>query len=218
VDVQVPDRINHGDELSPLLLATSNQGKVRELADLLRPLRIEVVTPRDLGLRLELAETGTTFAENARLKAEAFAVRTGRASLADDSGLVVDALGGEPGVRSARYGGPGLDDAGRVKLLLERLRDIPPHERGARFAAALALARPGRPTIEFDGVVEGLIAREPRGTGGFGYDPVFIYPPAGQTFAEMTSGAKAAVSHRGRAMRQFIEYLRQERVGMRPIY
>jgi XTP/dITP diphosphohydrolase len=188
-------------------VATGNPAKGVEIAQLLKPLRIEVVRPSDVILELEVAETGATFAENARLKAEAFAAASGRPVLADDSGLEVDALGGEPGVRSARYGGPGLDDTGRVALLLDRLRGVPEGSRAARFVCVLALAMPGRETLVFEGSVDGLIATEPRGSGGFGYDPVFFYAPAGRTFAELRAEEKAMVSHRGKAIRRFVQCL-----------
>jgi XTP/dITP diphosphohydrolase len=207
----VPDGFEHRAELSSLLLATRNPGKQSELTRLLEPLGIEVATPADLDLDLAVAETGATFAENARLKAEGLATTAGRATLADDSGLEVDVLGGRPGVHSARFGGPGLDDAGRVRLLLERLRDVPPDRRTARFVCVLALAMPRGATTLFEGVVEGLIAAEPCGEGGFGYDPVFLYPPAGRTFAELGGDEKAAVSHRGRAIRKLVEYLQEAR-------
>lgn len=191
----------------PILLATNNRHKVDELRAMLVPAGYTVCCPDDLGLRVEVEETGSTFAENAILKAEAFRDASGLAALADDSGLVVEALGGEPGVRSARYGGPGLTDAGRTALLLARMASVPDGRRSARFVAALALAVPGRTAEVFEGQVEGIITREPRGRGGFGYDPVFLYPPAGTTFAELASADKDAVGHRGRALRALLRHL-----------
>jgi XTP/dITP diphosphohydrolase len=207
MDVNVMELGRHDEALSRLLLATSNMGKAQEMRDLLDPLGIEILTPSDLGLRLEVEEAGATFAENATSKAEAFSAASGLAAVADDSGLVVDALGGWPGVHSARFGGPGLDDADRVHRLLEAMRDVPRHQRAARFVSAIALSRPGKPTILFEGTVEGSVATEPRGSGGFGYDPVFLYSATGQTLAEMGHDAKSEVSHRGKAMRKLVDHL-----------
>jgi len=152
-------------------------------------------------------EDETTFRGNAVMKA----VEAGRAAacltLADDSGLCVDALGGAPGVTSARYGGPGLDDPGRCLHLLKRLAATGDPERAARFECALALADAGRIVVVLDGVVEGRILEKPRGTNGFGYDPVFFYPPLAKSFAELTTEEKAAVSHRGRALAKLREFL-----------
>jgi XTP/dITP diphosphohydrolase len=145
-------------------------------------------------------ETGQTYAENALGKARAAAQLTGALALGDDSGLEVDALGGAPGLHTARFGGPGLSDTDRWKLLLERLRDVAPARRTARFRCAIALAGPGQAEKVVEGVVEGVIAEAPRGRGGFGYDPVFFYPPLGRTFAELSAAEKQRVSHRGRAL------------------
>jgi XTP/dITP diphosphohydrolase len=146
------------------------------------------------------AETGASYHENALAKARAAVQQTGMRAIADDSGLEVDALGGAPGVRSARYGGSGLDDAGRVARLLEALCGVPDDRRTARFRCVIALVeRDGRERI-VEGAVEGTIIGAPRGTAGFGYDPVFLYPPLGGTFAELTGQEKARVSHRGRAV------------------
>ena len=146
-------------------------------------------------------ETGTTYRENALLKARAGARLAGHVSLADDSGIEIDALGGEPGLRSARFGGPGLDDAGRVALVLERMRGVPPERRTARFRCVVAIVEPGGGERVVEGVAEGVIAEAPRGTGGFGYDPIFFYPPLGHTFGELTDEEKHRVSHRGAALR-----------------
>jgi XTP/dITP diphosphohydrolase len=146
-------------------------------------------------------ETGLTYEDNARLKACAAARQAGALALADDSGLEVDALDGAPGPRSARYGGSGLDDAARCRLLLEALRDVPDNRRTARFRCVVAVAGPDSPDVRVvEGVAEGVILRAPRGANGFGYDPLFYYPPLGRTFAELTETEKAAVSHRARAM------------------
>lgn len=196
-----------------LLLATNNPGKVREFEALLRSLTIHLITPAECGLSLAVAETGTTFAQNASLKAEAFCQASGLASLADDSGLEVDFLDGQPGVYSARYGGDGLTDMDRVGLLLSRLRGVPEEKRSARFISVIALARPGRPIELFTGTVEGRITLLPRGSDGFGYDPIFLYPPAGRSFGEMTLEEKDRVSHRANAARKLIRYLTGDDAG-----
>ena len=153
-------------------------------------------------------ETGQTYHDNARLKARAAGALTGMLALADDSGIEVDALGGAPGVHSARFGGPGLDDAGRTALLLERLRGVPPTARTARYRCVIALVWPDGRERTVEGTAEGVITLAPRGAGGFGYDPVFEDPALGRTFAELTPEEKAAVSHRGRAVRAAAALLR----------
>lgn len=145
-------------------------------------------------------ETGQTYTDNALVKARTASRLTGSLALGDDSGLEVDALGGAPGLHTARFGGPGLSDRQRWELLLDRLRDVPPAGRTARFRCVIALAGPGRGERVVEGVVEGVIARAPRGSGGFGYDPVFFYPPLGRTFGEISDEEKRRVSHRGKAL------------------
>jgi XTP/dITP diphosphohydrolase len=183
-----------------LVLATLNPAKGRELVALLGAVPFEIRLLADTsGARLP-EETGATYADNALVKARAAAELTGALALGDDSGLEVDALGGAPGLYTARFGGPGLDDRGRWALLLERLRGVPPARRTARFRCVIALAGPGRPEKVVEGVAEGVIAESPRGSNGFGYDPVFFYPPLGRTFAELSNEEKARVSHRGLAL------------------
>ena len=183
-----------------LVLATLNPAKGRELVDLLGDVPFDIQLLGDLpGARLP-AETGATYADNALVKARTAATLTGALALGDDSGVEVDALDGAPGLYSARFGGPGLDDRGRLELLLERLRGVPTARRTARFRCVIALAGPTRAEQLVEGVAEGLIAEAPRGTGGFGYDPVFFYPPLGRTFGELSDEDKAAVSHRGLAL------------------
>lgn len=189
-----------------LLVASLNAGKLAEFRALLAPHGVEVLSPDQVPGLPEVEESGATFAENARLKAVS-AARHGRTwALADDSGLEVTALAGEPGVRSARYAGRPGDDVANMRLLLERLEDVPEERRGARFVCALALARPdGSLAAEFEGHSRGRILRAPRGHGGFGYDPLFSCteadsPAAGRTFAELDPEEKALVSHRGRAL------------------
>jgi XTP/dITP diphosphohydrolase len=191
-----------------LLIATTNKGKLREVAGVLAGVHdLTILSLEDLPPLPEVVEDGRTFQENAVLKAEEYSRSFTGPTLADDSGLCVDALGGAPGVGSARYGGPGLDDPGRNRHLLERISDVPDSERTARFVCALALAENGRRVAVFEGSVEGRLLREPRGEGGFGYDPLFYYEDAGCTFAELTREEKAAVSHRGRALSQFRAYI-----------
>ena len=188
--------------VAKLLLATNNPGKAAEYRALLEGCGWELVTPRDLGLHLEVEEAGGDYAENARIKAEAFAEASGLVALADDSGIEVDALGGAPGPLSARFGGEDASDEQRVALLLERLAGVPPEKRSARFRCLIAVARPEGEVSLFEGQCEGRIAEEPRGEGGFGYDPVFLLPERGLTIAELPPEEKNAVSHRGRAARQ----------------
>ncbi len=191
-----------GQEARPLLIATSNQGKLQEYHELLEGLPFALVDQRTAGIDEPVEETGTTFEENARLKAETYASRSGMLTLADDSGIVVAALGGAPGLLSARYGGEGLDDIARYQLLLRNLEGRPPSERGARFVCVIALAAPGRGTVIVEGVVEGIIAEAPRGTNGFGYDPIFLLPDRGHTMAELDAEEKNRISHRARAAHQ----------------
>ena len=196
--------------MTRLLLATNNPGKVREMRRLLAGEPFEVVTPADLGIALDVVEDGEGYAENATLKANAFAEAGQCLALADDSGIEVDALGGGPGPLSARYGGPGLDDAGRTELMLRELRDVPDGERGARYRAVVAIAWPNGRVERFEGAWEGSIGRESRGANGFGYDPIFR-TPEGRGGAELTAEEKDAVSHRGQAVRAAARRLREAR-------
>src|SRR5687768_6651015 len=184
-----------------LVIASLNRAKVRELTDLLGALPYIVVALADVPGATLPEETADTYEGNALLKARAVAVRDGDVVLADDSGLEVDALGGAPGVRSARFGGPGLDDAARTTLLLTMLGERPGASRSARFRCVIALVDASGRERVVQGVVEGVIADAPRGGGGFGYDPVFFYPPLGRTFAELTDEEKGRVSHRAIAAR-----------------
>jgi XTP/dITP diphosphohydrolase len=183
-----------------LVLATANPAKGRELVALLGTVPFQVRLFSEFpGARLP-EETGRTYAENALGKARAAAGLTGTLALGDDSGLEVDALAGAPGLNTARFGGPGLGDRARRELLLERLRDLEPARRTARFRCVIALVGPTLGEQVVEGVVEGIIAEAARGSSGFGYDPVFFYPPLGRTFAELSDEEKARVSHRGRAL------------------
>ena len=191
-----------------ILLATSNAGKISELSDLLAPRGIEVVSPLDIGLTLSVDETGSTFAENAVLKAEAYSRAAGMVAVADDSGLAVDALDGRPGIYSARLGGPGADDTRRIELVLDELDRTDRSDRSARFIASVALAKPGTRAMTFEGRVEGSISPQPRGHNGFGYDPIFFYLPARATFAQLSAREKGLVSHRARATARLLGFLR----------
>jgi XTP/dITP diphosphohydrolase len=200
----VSDRrpLHRGDTL---VFATHNKDKVREMGELLSPFGLRVMSASTLGLP-EPEETGLTFEENAIIKAVAAATASGHPSLADDSGLAVDALGGEPGIYSARWAGPGKDFAGAMRTIEERLEVIgalQPEQRKARFVAAICLAWPDGDTRVFRGEVEGHLVWPPRGTGGFGYDPMFVPEGEERTFGEMPAVEKHAMSHRARALAAF---------------
>lgn len=194
--------------VAELLLASQNPGKLAEMRQLLEGLPFRVLGPGDLGIVDAPDETGSTFGENAVLKARHYSIQAGgRLTVADDSGISVDALGGEPGLYSSRFGGPGASDEDRNRLLLERLSGVPEQRRGARFTSAVAAARAGDVVFEAVETVEGRIAAEPRGSNGFGYDPVFFYPPYGKTFGEVPRADKDRVSHRGKAFARLRAYL-----------
>ena len=182
-----------------LVIATTNQGKLREYAAILADLPLELCSLRDLGIDDDVEETGTTFAENALLKARYYAARSGLPAWADDSGLEVAALNGAPGVYSARFAGHGASDADRNALLLEKLAHVPFHARLARFVCVVALAMPDGTAETVEGVLPGVIDFEPRGTGGFGYDPLFYVVDEDRTLAEIPAERKNAISHRARA-------------------
>jgi XTP/dITP diphosphohydrolase len=185
-----------------LLVATHNRGKLAEFNDLLGDLEVEWLTLDDVGITEDVEETGVTFLENAILKAQAYAAEAKLFTLGDDSGLSVDALNGEPGVYTARYGGPGLTIPQRYQLVLDKLRDVPWEQRTAHFTCALALAGPDGALIgTVEGRCDGLIAWEPAGDRGFGYDPIFYFPERGQTYAQLSAAEKHQISHRGRALR-----------------
>ncbi|MBI2866304.1 MAG: RdgB/HAM1 family non-canonical purine NTP pyrophosphatase [Chloroflexi bacterium] len=183
----------------PLLLATANPAKLAEYRELLQGVPYTLVGLAKAGIAGEVPEAGTTLEENAVSKAQAYATRSGLLSLADDSGLEVDALGGEPGPLSKRYAGEGATDPVRIAFLLRKLEGIPWEKRSARFRCVIALASSGGWLEIVQGEALGYIAFEPVGEGGFGYDPVFFYPPLGKTFAQLTAGEKNRVSHRGQA-------------------
>ena len=192
-----------------LLVATHNKGKVAEFADMLADLDLAWLSLDDAGVTEDVPETGETFQANAQLKALAYARQTGLLTLADDSGLEVDALDRQPGVYTARYGGPGLTHADRYQLLLRNLQGVPAAERTARFRCVIVLANPDGVIGLAPGVCEGQIAFAPAGNGGFGYDPVFFLPDRGLTMAQLPAGVKHQISHRGRAMKAIEPLLRQ---------
>jgi XTP/dITP diphosphohydrolase len=182
-----------------LLIATRNAGKAREYQRLLADLPLEITWPELEKVEIMVEETGATMAENAALKARAYATASGLLTWADDSGLEVDALAGEPGVRSARYAGPDASDEERCRRLLCQMENIPWEKRTARFRCVVAIAEP-EGTLHFaEGVCEGIIALEPKGQGGFGYDPIFYLPDRGRTMAELSLEEKNQISHRARA-------------------
>jgi XTP/dITP diphosphohydrolase len=199
--VPLPDR---------LLLATNNQGKARELKALLRGLPFELVLPGELGITTEVEEAGSSLEENARLKATVLARESRLLALADDSGLEVDVLGGEPGPLSARYAGEGASDKDRVEYLLAKLKGVPREKRTARFRCVIAIAEPGGKVELCSGECQGLITFGPRGEKGFGYDPVFYFPGLDKTMAELPLDIKNKVSHRGEAAREAVKYLRRK--------
>jgi XTP/dITP diphosphohydrolase len=192
-----------------LLVATHNQGKVREYRELLAGLPLEVTYLDAEGITLEVEETGATFEENALLKATTYAQLSGLWTWADDSGLQVDALGGAPGVYSARYAGEGATDADRYRKLLDALTGVPWDRRTARFRCTVALATPGGEVRTAHGACEGVIAFGPAGDNGFGYDPVFYMTDHGATMAQLSSETKNQVSHRARASQQALSVLEE---------
>ncbi|MCI8329096.1 MAG: XTP/dITP diphosphatase [Oscillibacter sp.] len=187
------------------VLATHNAGKLAEMKAILSGLGVEVISPAEAGADVEVEETGSTFAENAMLKAKAVCAAAGLPAIADDSGLCVDALNGGPGVYSARYGGEDLDDRGRYMLLLSGMRGQT--TRAAHFSCAVACAFPNGDTLTAEGRCDGAIAFAPMGDGGFGYDPVFLVPEKGKTFGQLSAEEKSAISHRGKALAAFAEKL-----------
>ncbi len=183
-----------------LVLASKNEKKLKEMQDILSQMGVEVCLESAVGVDVDVEETGTTFEENSLLKAKAVMEASGLPAIADDSGLCVDALGGAPGVYSARYGGPGLDDAGRYKLLLENMKGQP---RAAKFVSVITCCFPNGDVLTARGECPGTIAFAPMGEGGFGYDPVFFVPGLKKTFAQLTAEEKNAISHRGKALEAF---------------
>jgi XTP/dITP diphosphohydrolase len=191
-----------------VVVATSNEGKLREFRDALSHLELDLLGLADVGIDRLPEETGANYVENALLKAGFVALRTGLPTLADDSGIEVDALDDRPGVHSARYGGDGLTDGERMAHLLDELKHVPAKARGATFRCVVVLATPGGEVATFEGETRGEVTFGPRGDNGFGYDPIFKSRELGKTFAEATMAEKRSVSHRGRALQAFVDWAR----------
>lgn len=191
-----------------LLLATTNRDKLKEFRAIFSNLPYEILSLNDIKLDMDVEETGTTFQENAELKALAYTHASGMLSLADDSGLEIDALGGAPGVYSARFLGPDASYEERFRVIFEQLRGLPMGQRTARFRCVITVAEPGGDHRSVEGTIEGLIADAPRGKNGFGYDPIFLVPALGKTTAELAPEEKNQISHRGKAARLALELLK----------
>ena len=193
-----------------VVLASKNKHKLVEISKITEKFGIELVLQSDLGIDIDVEETGTTFEENSFIKAEAVMKATGLAALADDSGIAVDALNGEPGVYSARYGfDDTLDDWGRLELLLKNTEHVPDGQRQAQFVCVITMVTPDNQVIQARGEIHGELTRQPRGENGFGYDPIFYYPPFGKTTAELSPEEKNSVSHRGNALRVFYDKMKE---------
>ena len=193
-----------------VVLASKNKHKLVEISKITEKFGIELVLQSELGIDINVEETGTTFEENSFIKAEAVMKATGLPALADDSGIAVDALNGEPGVYSARYGfDDTLDDWGRLLLLLKNTEHVPDGQRQAQFVCVITMVTPEGQTIQARGEIHGELLREARGENGFGYDPIFYYPPFGKTTAEMSPEDKNQVSHRGQALRIFYDKMKE---------
>ena len=193
-----------------VVLASKNKHKLEEISQITKQFDMELVLQAELGVDIDVEETGTTFEENSLIKAEAVMKATGLPALADDSGIMVDALGGAPGVYSARYGfDESLDDHGRLLLLLKNTENVPDGQRQAKFVSVISFITPDGKVIQARGEIHGELTREPRGENGFGYDPIFYYPPLGKTAAELSSEEKNSVSHRANALKVFYEKLKE---------
>ena len=193
-----------------VVLASKNKHKLVEISKITEKFGIELVLQSELGIDIDVEETGTTFEENSLIKAEAVMKATGLPALADDSGIAVDALNGEPGVYSARYGfDDTLDDWGRLELLLKNTENVPDGQRQAQFVCVITMVTPNNQVIQARGEIHGELTREPRGENGFGYDPIFYYPPFGKTTAELSPEEKNRVSHRGNALRMFYDKMKE---------
>ena len=193
-----------------VVLASKNRHKLEEISQITRKFDMELVLQSELGVDIDVEETGESFEENSFLKAEAVMKATGLPALADDSGIAVDALNGEPGIYSARYGfDPTLDDWGRLQLLLKNTEAVPDGQRQAKFVCVITLVTPEGQTIQARGEIHGELLRAPAGENGFGYDPIFYYPPLGMTTAEMPSEVKNQVSHRANALKVFYQKLKE---------
>ena len=193
-----------------VVLASKNKHKLVEISRITEKFGMELVLQSELGVDIDVEENGTTFEENSYIKAKAVMEATGLPALADDSGIAVDALNGEPGVYSARYGfDDTLDDWGRLELLLKNTEHVPDGQRQAQFVCVITMVTPAGQVIQARGEIHGELTREPRGENGFGYDPIFYYPPFGKTTAELAPEEKNAVSHRGNALRVFYDKMKE---------
>ena len=193
-----------------VVLASKNPHKLVEINKITEKFGFELVLQSQLGVDIDVEENGTTFEENSFIKADAVMKATGLPALADDSGIAVDALNGEPGIYSARYGfDPSLDDWGRLELLLKNTEKVPDGQRQAQFVCVITMVTPDGQVIQARGEIHGELTREPRGENGFGYDPIFFYPPLGKTTAELSAEGKNAVSHRANALKSFYEKLKE---------
>ena len=193
-----------------VVLASKNKHKLVEISKITEKFGFELVLQSELGVDIDVEETGTTYEENSFLKAEAVMKATGLPALADDSGIAVDALNGEPGIYSARYGfDASLDDWGRLELLLKNTEAVPDGQRQAQFVCVITMVTPGGEVIQARGEIHGELTREARGENGFGYDPIFYYPPLGKTTAELSSEEKNKISHRANALNVFYEKLKE---------
>lgn len=193
-----------------VVLASKNAHKLKEISKITEKFDMELVLESQVGVDIDVEETGSTFEENSFIKAEAVMKATGLPALADDSGIAVDALNGEPGIYSARYGfDPSLDDWGRLELLLKNTEQVPDDSRQAQFVCVITLVTPEGQVIQARGEAHGELLRQPAGEGGFGYDPIFYYPPLGKSFAELSPEEKNQVSHRAQALKLFYEKLKE---------
>jgi len=193
-----------------VVLASKNKHKLEEISKITEKFDIELVLQSELGVDIDVEETGTTFEENSLLKARSVMEATGLPALADDSGIAVDALNGEPGVYSARYGfDESLDDWGRLQLLLKNTEHVPDGQRQAQFVCVISFVTPDGKVIQARGEIHGELTRKPAGENGFGYDPIFYYPPLGKTTAELSPEEKNAVSHRANALKLFYEKMKE---------
>ena len=193
-----------------VVLASKNRHKLEEISKITEKFHMELVLQSDLGVDIDVEENGTSFEENSFIKAEAVMKATGLPALADDSGIAVDALNGEPGIYSARYGfDESLDDWGRLELLLKNTEQVPDGQRQAKFVCVITMVTPEGQTIQARGEIHGELTREPRGENGFGYDPIFFYPPLGKTTAELSPQEKNEVSHRANALKVFYKKLKE---------
>ena len=193
-----------------VVLASKNRHKLVEISKITEKFDMQLVLQSDLGVDIDVEENGATFEENSFIKAEAVMKATGLPALADDSGIAVDALNGEPGIYSARYGfDDSLDDWGRLELLLKNTAHVPDGQRQAQFVCVITMVTPDGKTIQARGEIHGELTREPAGENGFGYDPIFFYPPLGKTTAQLSPEEKNAVSHRANALKVFYEKLKE---------